>query len=149
MAFFTELEQIILNIVWNHKWTQIAKAILGKKTTGSITLLDFRLHYKAVAIKTVWSEVKLLSRVQLFVTPWTVAYYASLSLGVSRQEYWSRLPFPSPGDLPNSGIKSRSPALWADSLPTEPPGKLLEHLVSSKFAETLWSGAGMDRHWLS
>ena len=132
MAFFTELEQIILNIVWNHKWTQIAKAILGKKTTGSITLLDFRLHYKAVAIKTVWSEVKLLSRVQLFVTPWTVAYYASLSMGFSRQEYWSRLPFPSPGDLPNSGIKSRSSALQADALPSEPLGKLQDSMVYHK-----------------
>ena len=58
MAFITELEQIILNIVWNHRWTQIAKAILGKKTTGSITLLDFRLYYKAVVIKTVWYTTK-------------------------------------------------------------------------------------------
>ena len=44
-------------------------------------------------------------------------------MGFSRQEYWSRLPFPSPGDLPDSGIKPRSSALWADSLPSEPPGK--------------------------
>ena len=56
-------------------------------------------------------KVKLLSCVQLFVTPWTVAYQAPLSMGFSRQVYWSGLPFPSPGDLPNPGIEPRSPAL--------------------------------------
>ena len=69
------------------------------------------------------SKVKLLSRVQLFVTPWTVAYQAPPSVGFSRQEYWSGLPFPSPGDLPNPGIELGSPALQADALPSEPPGK--------------------------
>ena len=49
--------------------------------------------------------MKLLSRVQLFVTPWTVAYQAPPSMGFSRQEYWSGVPFPSPGDLPNTGIE--------------------------------------------
>jgi len=68
-------------------------------------------------------KVKLLSRVQLFATPWTIAYQASPSLGFSRQEYWSGLPFPSPGDLPNSGIKPGSPTLEADALTSEPPGK--------------------------
>ena len=67
--------------------------------------------------------MKLLSRVQLFVTPWTVAYQSPPSKGFSRQEYWSGLPFPSPGDLPNLGIEPRSPALQADALPSEPPGK--------------------------
>ena len=63
------------------------------------------------------------SRVQLFATPWTVAHQAPLSMGFSRQEYWSGLPFPSPGDLPNSGIEPRSPSLQADSLLSETPGK--------------------------
>ena len=58
----------------------------------------------------------LLSRVWLFVTPWTIAHQALLSKGCSRQEYWSGLLFPSPGDLPNPGIKPASPDLWADSL---------------------------------
>ena len=60
-----------------------------------------------------WSEVKLLSRVRCptFATPWTVAYQAPPSMGFSRQEYWSGLPFPSPGDLPDPGIEPRSPAL--------------------------------------
>ena len=57
------------------------------------------------------------------VTPWTVACQAPLSMEFSRKEYWSGLPFPSPWDLPNPGIKSGSPALQADSLPSEPPGK--------------------------
>ena len=65
----------------------------------------------------------LLSRVRLFATPWTVAYQAPPSMGFSRQECWSGLPFPSPGDLPNPGIEPKSPALQADALPSEPPGK--------------------------
>ena len=67
--------------------------------------------------------MKSLSHVQLFVTPWTVAYHAPPSMGYSRQEYWSGLPFPSPGDLPDPGIEPRSPALQADALPSELPGK--------------------------
>ena len=61
-----------------------------------------------------------LSHVRLFVTPWTVAHQAPLSMGFSREEYWSGLLCPSPGDLPNPGIKPTSPALQADSVPTEP-----------------------------
>ena len=56
-------------------------------------------------------KVKSLSRVRLFAIPWTVAYQAPLSMGFSRQEYWSGLPFPSPGDLPDPGIEPWSPAL--------------------------------------
>ena len=58
---------------------------------------------------------------QLFVTPWIVAHQAPPSMEFSRQEYWSGLPFPSSRDLPDPGIKPRSPALKADSLPSEPP----------------------------
>ena len=68
-------------------------------------------------------EVKSLSRVQLFATPWTVALQAPRSMRFSRQENWSGLPFPSPGDLPNPGIKPGSLALQADALSSEPPGK--------------------------
>ena len=68
-------------------------------------------------------KVKLLSPVQLFVTPWTVGHQAPLSMGFPRQEYWSGLPFPSPGDLPDPGIEPRSPALQADVLTSEPPWK--------------------------
>ena len=68
-------------------------------------------------------KVKSPSRVRFFATLWTVAYQASPSMGFSRQEYWSGLPFPSPGDLPDPGIKPGSPALEADALTSEPPGK--------------------------
>ena len=57
------------------------------------------------------------------MTPWGIARQAPLSMGFSRQEYWSGLPCPPPGDLPNPGIEPRSPALWAASFPAEPPGK--------------------------
>ena len=66
---------------------------------------------------------KSFSRVQLFMTPWTVAYETPPTMEFSRQEYWNRLPFPSPGDLPNPGIKPGCPALQADALPSEPPRK--------------------------
>ena len=74
-------------------------------------------------------KVKSLSCVRLFATPWTVAYQ---SKGFSRQEYWSGLPFPSPEDLPDPGIQPRSPALQADALTSEPPGKQPIH----------WGGGG-------
>ena len=63
----------------------------------------------------------LLNHVQLFATPWTSACLALLPMGFPRQEYRSGLPFPSPGDLPDSGIEPVSPASQVGSLPTEPP----------------------------
>ena len=60
----------------------------------------------------------------VFATLWTVARQTPLSMKFSRQEYWSGLPFPSPGDLPDPGIEPRFPALQADSLLSEPPGKI-------------------------
>ena len=77
--------------------------------------------------------MKSLSSVQLFVTPWTVAHQAPPSMEFSRQEYWSGLPFPSAGDPPNPGIEPRSPTLWADALPSEPPGNCyLKEVVKLK-----------------
>ena len=81
--------------------------------------------------ETLWAEVNLLcetymrmlSHVQLFVTPWIVAWQVSLSMGLSQQEYWSGLPFPPPGDLPDPGIKPASPALADIFFITKPPGK--------------------------
>ena len=80
---------------------------------------------------------KSLSLVQLFVTPWTLAQQAPLSMEFSRQEYWNGLPFPSPADLPNPGIELPSPA---DSLLSESPGELsfkdkIPHLKSLGFQE--------------
>ena len=71
------------------------------------------------------ASTQSLSHVQLFATPWTSACQAPLSMGFSRQEYWNGLPFPPPGDLPDPGIEPGSPALQADSLPAEVPGKPL------------------------
>ena len=71
----------------------------------------------------------MLSHVQLFVTPWTVALQAPLSMGFSRQEYWSGLLCPSPADLPDPGIEPRFPTLQADSVLFEPPGKPLLFLI--------------------
>ena len=81
--------------------------------------------YQINTLYTVDLHTAMLSHVQLFEAPWTVAHQAPLSMEFSRQEYWSGYPFPSPGDLPNPGIEPRSPALQVDSLPSEPPGKLL------------------------
>ena len=72
-----------------------------------------------VKVKRKWSR----SVVSDSATLWTVAQQAPLPMGFSRQEYWSGLPFPFPGDLPNPGIEPRSPALQADALTSEPPGK--------------------------
>ena len=72
---------------------------------------------------TIWDVLSHFSSVRLLVSPWTVALEAPLSMGFSRQEYWSGLPVSSLGDLPDPGIKLSSPALQADSLPSEPPGK--------------------------
>ena len=68
-------------------------------------------------------KVKLLNHVQLFAIPWTILYQAPPSMGFSRQEYWSGLPFPFPRYFPDPGIEPRSPALQADALPSEPPGR--------------------------
>ena len=84
-----------------------------------------------VMVFTVFMKVKVksLSRVRLFVTPWTVAYQTPPSMGFSRQEYWSGLPFPPPGDLPNPGIEPRSLALQVDALLSDPPGKQSDNII--------------------
>ena len=76
--------------------------------------------------------MKSFSCVRLFVIPWIIDCQAPLSMGFSRQEYWSGLPFPSPGDLPDPRIETGSPALQADSLQFEPPGKPIEKAMTKK-----------------
>ena len=99
----------------------------GSKEEGIITCRQVQPYVQ----QDKGSEVKSLSLVQLFATPWTVAYKAPLSMEFSRQEYWSGSPFPSPGDLPKPGIEPRSPALQAD----EPPGK---PAARQEFTATSW-----------
>ena len=76
-------------------------------------------------------KVKSLSHIWLFATLWTVACWTPPSVGFSRQEYWSGLPFPSPGDIPDPGIEPASPTLQADSLLSEPPRKPGPCLIGS------------------
>ena len=77
--------------------------------------------------------MKLLSHARLFLTPWTIAHQAPPSMGFYRQEYWSGLPFPSPGDLPNPGIEPRPPVLQAEALTSEPPGKPIAQRYCKKW----------------
>ena len=86
------------------------------------TRLQERIEINLVLVQCLLS---CFSCVRLFVTPWTLAHQAPLSMEFSRQEYWSGLPHPSPGDLPHTGIEPGSPAMQADSLLSEPPGKPL------------------------
>ena len=85
--------------------------------------MDWPHWFRYMLEKWKWNS---LSRVRFFATPWTVAQQAPLSMEFSRQEYWTGLPFLSPGDFLNPRIVPGSPALQADSLPTEPPGKPLD-----------------------
>ena len=95
---------------------------LGCMPIISVFYLEYYFPFTFQVIIDICVCVKLLSRVRLFATPWTVTRQALLSMGFSRQEYWSGLPFPSPGDLPNPGMEPGSPALQADALSSEPPG---------------------------
>ena len=83
------------------------------------------LFQSPLTYNTAWKKVKVLAAqlCWLSATPVTVACQAPLSKGFSRQEYWSRLPYPSPREVPAPGIQPKSPASQADSLPSEPPGK--------------------------
>ena len=89
-----------------------------KKVTF-LYIRDLFQHFKLFP----WHCCCCLVILNSFVTPWTVAHQAPLSMGFPRQEYWNGLPFPFPGDLLNPGIEVRSPTLWADSLPLDPPEK--------------------------
>ena len=100
-----------------------------------LTLIIYSLSLKSVLL---W---KSLSRVWLFVTPWTAACQALLSMGFPKQEYWSELPFPSLGDLPNPGFEPMSPTLAGGFFTTEPPGKSRK-AGSSACITLIWG------HWL-
>ena len=78
---------------------------------------------QSLTVQWLRKKVKSLSHVQLYVTPWTVAYQGPPSMGFSKQGYWDGFPFPSPGDLSDPGTEPGSPALQTDSLASEPPGK--------------------------
>ena len=88
-----------------------------------------QLHSSHMLAREGEGKVKSLSCVRLFATPWTVAHQAPPSMGFSRREYLSGLPFPSPGDLPHPGIEPMSPALAGEFITTEPSGKFILDLL--------------------
>ena len=116
-AWISQEKQIFLNSKLQSKLLLLFFFKLGWTSSHTHSVFLF-LFFSVIKVK-----VKSLSHVWLFATPWTVACQAPLSMGFSRQEYWSRLPFPSPGNLSNPGIEPRSSALQADTLTSEPPGK--------------------------
>ena len=81
-------------------------------------------------------------------TPWSIAHQAPLSMGFSRPEYWSGLPFPSPGDLPNQGTEPISPTLQADAFTSEPPGNLLQYSWASLVAALVKNPPAMQETWV-
>ena len=91
--------------------------------------------------------MKLLSCVRFFVTLWTVAHQAPLSMGFSRQEYWSGLPIPSPGNLPNPGLEPSSPTLQADTLTSEPSGKPKHLLICVSLIADVSVSKSNDKFW--
>ena len=113
---WASLLRILMYCLRQRSW--VIRAKLGKFCSNQEKVINIEGKYMCVCE---WSRSVI---VRLFATPWTVAHQASPSMGFSRQEYWSGLPFPSPGDLPNPGIEPSSPGLQADALPSEPPGKI-------------------------
>ena len=100
----------------------------------STMIMCFNISYACV--------LRHFSRVWLFATPWTVALQAPLSMGFSRQEYWSGLPCPLPGDLPNPGIEPRFPALQSDSLHHQGSPRIVEWI-----AYPFCTGSSQLRNW--
>ena len=92
-------------------------------------------------------KVKLLSHVRFLATPWSAAHQAPLPMGFPRQEYWSGVPLPSLEVLPNPRIEPRSPALQADSLPSEPLGKPQAIVKGWHKSEVIWILGGNVFRW--
>ena len=108
--------------MWKHCVMRVLQIPLSNSSFNDVTLhLEISHSSRIYTI-----VVSLLTWVQLFATPWTVARQALLSMGFPRQEHWSGLPFPSPGDLPHPGMEPASPTLAGGLVTAEPPGKSLE-----------------------
>ena len=114
---------------WLTVWWRCHVNSLGETENSRL----FKMYLFLFNFILLWQMYKLqftmwLSCVQLFETPWTVAHQALLFMGFPRQEYWSRLPFPSPRDLPNPEIEAASLALAGVFFTTEPPGKPFDYI---------------------
>ena len=105
---FFFLGMVLLPVSCTMSWTSIHSSSGALSYLIPWIYLSLPLYNR---IKKRKKKVKSLSHVWLFATPWTVAYQSPPSMGFSRQEYWNGLPFPSPGDLPDPGIETESPAL--------------------------------------
>ena len=122
------------------QWTVLCQALLSMDSPGKNTRVGCHAPLQGIFLTQGLTELQIYKEIELglvkeesesvicsvmsnSVIPWTIAHQAPLGMEFSRQEYWSGLPFPSPGDLPNRGIEPRSPALQADSLLSEPQGK--------------------------
>ena len=101
--------------IYSHSYLAIFKQL-----KSCVSTVSFHWAQQEFSDRIFQGKGKPLSRVRLFATPWAVAYQAPPSMEFSRQEYWSGLPLPSPGDLPDPGIELGSPAWQADALPSEP-----------------------------
>ena len=115
-------------ICLRHIRSEVFGAVIGLPWKGLVGLCLLFYQFRNKVFKSV-CVCQLLSQFQFFATPQTVAYHAPLSMEFSRQEYWNRLTFLSPGDLPDPGIEPWSLALQADSLPSELPGKPIKSRV--------------------
>jgi len=141
MINFDNYSLLLLLSHFSHVWLcdRIDGSPPGSPVPG---ILQARtLEWVAISFSNAWKckvKVKSLSRIWLLLTSWTAAQQAPPSMGVSRREYWSGLPFPAPGDLPDPRIEPGSPAFHADSLPSELPGKP-EHETSVKYLLALFS----------
>ena len=111
---------------------------IGVSASASVIPMNIQNWSPLENYKWVSEWVKSLSCVWLFVTPWTIAYQAPPSMGFSRQEHWSGLPFLSPGDLPHTGIKPGTPTLEADALTSEPPITPTSALLTMPKPLTMW-----------
>ena len=109
--------------------------VMGSALTSVVPLCELCIYVcelcVCVCARTHTRAYSVAQSCPLFATPWTVAHQAPLSIGFSRQEYWSGLPCPPPGDIPNPGIEPRSPTLQAESLLSETPGKPKNTTVGS------------------
>ena len=112
-------------------WGSLKMEVMAGSGDGERTKFGLQLDFLFIKRKH-----ELLSHSRLFETPRTVACQAPTSMGFSRKKYWSGLPFPFPRDLPNSETEPRSPALQADSLPSEPPRKPILIKLILQFEES-------------
>ena len=124
-----EYVQIFLKFLFLSRSLFICCRISQRLVLCSLVFKLFFLFWATLPLESEKVKVKSLSHVQLFETSWTVTCKSPPSMGFSRQDYWSGLPFPSPGDLPDPGIEPRPLRLQADSLPSELPGNPTLSLV--------------------